>query len=267
MSVEWNDIFRLPPAALAGRRVPKAALLRNAHLTRLEQRALDKTSLVEHWATVQKSSTRIPPHVDEERDIQAIVFLRCELTGRSAAYAELARVIHPCFPNPTVLLFENGGEVCLSCAVTRMSQAERGATVVEDVTSTGGFDPADAIYTSLLADLALNRMPQGDLYEYVRELSWLLRLGRLTGSLGFYPSCAPAQRSRVLELSAERDGLAARRNAIAEQRSSRDLTLNETAKLRMEQREVERRIDCLLEEVRKICQSLGRINDDLSAAR
>lgn len=253
MSVEWNDIFRLSPAALAGRRVPKAALLRNAHLTRLEQRALDKISLIEHWATVQKSSARIPPHVDEERDIQAVVFLRCELTGRSAAYAELARVIHPCFPNPTVLLFENGGEVCLSCAVTRMSQAERGATVVEDVTSTGGFDPADPHYASLLADLALNRMPQGDLYEYVRELSWLLRLGRLTDSLGFYPSCAPAQRGRLLELSSERDELVARRNTIAEQRRSRDLTLNETAKLRIEQREVEGRAERLLEEINEIC--------------
>lgn len=253
MSVEWNDIFRLPSASLARRRVPKAALLRNAHLTRLEQRALDKVSLIEHWATVQKSSTRIPPHVDEERDIQAVVFLRCELTGRSAAYAELARVIHPCFPNPTVLLFENGGEVCLSCAVTRMSQAERGATVVEDVTSTGGFDPADPLYASLLADLALNRMPQGDLYEYVREFSWLLRLGRLTGSLGFYPSCAPAQRARLLELSSERDSLAARRNAIAEQRRNRGLTLNETAKLRMEQRDIDKRIEAILGEIKEIC--------------
>lgn len=253
MSVEWNDIFRLPSAALAGRRVPKTALTRNAHLTRPEQRALDKVSFIEHWATVQKSSTRIPPHIDEERDIQAVVFLRCELTGRSAAYAELARVIHPCFPNPTVLLFENGGEVCLSCAVTRMSQAERGATVVEDVTSTGGFDPADSLYASLLADLALNRMPQGDLYEYVRELSWLLRLGRLTGSLGFYPSCAPAQRACLLELSAERDSLAARRNAIAEQRRNRGLTLNETAKLRMEQRDTDKKIEVILGEIKEIC--------------
>ena len=87
MSVEWNDIFRLPSATLAGRRVPKTALTRNAYLTRPEQRALDKVSFIEHWATVQKSSTRIPPHIDEERDIQAVVFLRCELTGRSAAYA------------------------------------------------------------------------------------------------------------------------------------------------------------------------------------
>lgn len=253
MSVEWNDIFQLPPAVLAGRRVPKATLLRNARLTRIEQKTLDKVSLIEHWATVQKSSTRIPPHVDDERDIQAVVFLRCELTGRSAAYAELARVIHPCFPNPTVLLFENGGEVCLSCAVTRMSQAERGATVVEDVASTGGFDPADPLYARLLADLVLDRMPQGDLYEYVRELSWLLRLGRLAGPLGFCPSCAPARRARLLELSAERDSLAARRNAIAEQRRSRDLALNETAKLRMEQRDTEKKIEAILGEIKEIC--------------
>ena len=253
MSVEWNDIFRLPSAALAGRRVPKAALLRNAHLTRLEQRALDKVSLIEHWATVQKSSTRIPPHVDSERDIQAVVFLRCELTGRSAAYAELARVIHPCFPNPTVLLFENGGEVCLSCAVTRMSQAEHGATVVEDVTSTGGFGPGDALYAPLLADVALDRMPQGDLYDYVRELGWRLRLGRLAGSLGFYPSCAPAHRAQLLALTTERDELVARRNAIAEQRRSRDLTLNETAKLRIEQRETDKKIEAILGEIKEIC--------------
>lgn len=253
MSVEWNDIFRLPSAALAGRRVPKAALLRNAHLTRLERRALDKVSLIEHWATVQKSSTRIPPHVDSERDIQAVVFLRCELTGRSAAYAELSRVIHPCFPNPTVLLFENGGEVCLSCAVTRMSRAEHGATVVEDVTSTGGFDPADPLYASLLADLALNRMSQGDLYEYMRELSWLLRLGRLVGSLGFYPSCAPAHRARLLELSSERDRLAVECSSIEDRRRDRDLTLNETAKLRMRQRELERKIEETLNEIKEIC--------------
>ena len=253
MSIEWNDIFRLPQAALAGRRVPKTALTRNAHLTRLEQKSLDKVTLVEHFATVQRSTARIPPHVDDERDIQAVLYLRCELTGRSAAYAELARLLHACFPNPTVLLFENSSEVCLSCAVTRMSQAERGATVVEDVSLTGGFDPEDTRYAPLLADLALNRMPQDDLYAYVRELSWRLRLGRLVGSLGFYPSCASAQRARLLGLSSERDELVAERNSIENKRRDRDLTLNETAKLRIRQRKLEKRLQACLSDIREIC--------------
>lgn len=253
MSVEWNDIFRLPHAALAGRRVAKAALLRNARLTRLEQKALDKVALIEHWATVQKSTTRIPPHVDGERDIQSVIFLRLELTGRSAAYAELARVIHPCFPNPTVLLFENGNEACMSCAVTRMSQAERGATVVEETTMTGGFDPSDPLYAPLLEDLALDRLSQDDLYAYVREVSWRLRLGRLIGSLGFYPSCAPGQRARLLELTVERDELTAKRNAIAEQRHGRNLTLNETAQLRMKQHDIEKKLEETLAKIKEIC--------------
>lgn len=253
MSAEWNDIFRLPVAALAGRRVPKAALVRNANLTRLEQRALDKVAIIEHYATVQKSTTLISPHVDDERDIQSIIFLRCGLTGRSAAYAELARVIHPCFPNPTVLLFENGGEVCLSCAVTRKSQTERGATVVENIASTGGVCPDDPLYAPLLADLAFDHLPQGDLYEYVRELSWRLRLGRLTGPLGFYPSCVPSQRAHLLELSAGHDKLIAERKAVATQRKDQSLTLNETAKLRIQQHELEKAINHNLSDIKELC--------------
>lgn len=253
MNVEWNEIFHLPVAALVGGRVPKAALVRNASLTRLEQKALDKVALIEHYATVQKSTTRIPPHVDDERDIQSIIFLRCELTGRSAAYAELARVMHPCFPNPTVLLFENGGDMCLSCAVTGKSQAERSATVVEDMASTGGFCPDDPLYAPLLADLAFDRLPQGDLYEYLLELSWRLRLGRLTGPLGFYPRCVPSQRAHLLELSAERDKLTAECRAITLQRKDRNLTLNETAGLRMQQHELEKAIEHNLNEIKELC--------------
>lgn len=54
----------------------------------------------------------------------------------------------------------------------------------------------------LLADLILARMPRGDLYGHVWELSWRLRAGYLVVSLGFYPSCAPTQRAKLLALSA-----------------------------------------------------------------
>ena len=267
MSVMWNDILKLPLQALSGRKVPKAALVRNANLTRLEQKALDAISRIELFAIVQKSTTRIPPHVDNERDIQSVIFLCCELTGKSSAYAELGRVIHSCFPNPTVLLFENGDEVCLSCAITRMSLAERGATVVEEIAATGGFDPSDLLHAPLLADLALDLMPQDDLYEYVRELSWRLRMGRLAISLGFYPSCAPTQRARLLGLSSARDAFAAERKAIAEERRNHNLTLNETAKLRVQQREVEKKLVGTLKEIQEICRPSKGMNSDLPSAR
>lgn len=252
MSVAWNDVFRLPAVALAGRRVPKAALLRNAHLTRLEQKALDKVDRLEHFATVQKSTTRIPPYIGDGRVVQSIVFLRCEMTD-SRAYFEMGGLLHKCFQNPTVLLFENGEEVCLSCAVTRMSLAERGVTVVEDVSATGGFRLADPRFKPLLGLLALNELPQGDLYKYLSELSWRIRLGRLVGTLGFYPTCAPTQRPLLLELIRERDSLTAERNSLAEQRRDRSLTLDETARLRIKQHDIEGRIEDLLGEINTTC--------------
>lgn len=57
----------------------------------------------------------------------------------------------------------------------------------------------------LLADLMLARMSRGDLYGQAWELSWRLRAGCLVVSLGFYPSCAPMQRAKLLAPSAERE--------------------------------------------------------------
>ena len=202
MSAAWNDIFRLPPTALAGRRVPKTALVRNAGLTRFEQKTLDKVSLLEHFASVQKSTVRIPSHVDGERDIQSVIFLRCELKGTASAYGELGQLIHKCFPNPTAILFEGADEVCVSCSVTRRSLAEHGATVVESVDMTGGFRLGDGRYAPFLESLAFDKLPQDDLYAYVHELSWRVRLARLVASTlaaipGGDPGCLSSRRGSM----------------------------------------------------------------------
>lgn len=141
--VDWNGILRLPDAALAGdRRIPKTVLVKQAMLTKTEQKRLDKVARLEHFATVQKSTTRIPPYEDDDYNVQSVVFLRCEMTVGTMAVAEVAELVHKCFPNPTVLLIEAGGCVCVSVALTRKSQAEQGATVVDRTEATGAFDPA-----------------------------------------------------------------------------------------------------------------------------
>lgn len=103
---------------------------------------------MEHWATVQKSTTRILLHVDTERDIRGIIFLRVELSG-GAAYAEMSRLLHKSFPNLTVALREGSVGVAISVAITRGSLAEWGATVVESADATGAFDPADGAWAGL----------------------------------------------------------------------------------------------------------------------
>ncbi|MGN0035072.1 MAG: DUF4391 domain-containing protein, partial [Coriobacteriales bacterium] len=120
--MDWNEILRLPDAALAGyRRIPKTVLTKQAQLTRHEQKVLDKVASIRHFATVQKSTTRILPHVDVERDVQSVIFLHCETTEASKAYGEVAALLHKCFPNPTVILFDGTGVAGVSAALTRNS--------------------------------------------------------------------------------------------------------------------------------------------------
>lgn len=257
--VDWNGVLRLPDAALAGdRRIPKTVLAKQAMLTKTEQRRLDKVARLEHFATVQKSTTRIPPYEDDGRNVQSIVFLRCEMASGSMAVAEAAELVHKCFPNPTVLLIEAGGRACISVALTRKSQAEQGATVVDRIESTGAFDPGRREYADFLGALAFGRLSQGDLWEYLLDLSRAAALSRAIGGLGFYPSCPAQNRERLLVLTSRYDQLEASIKRLKEQRRSKDVSLNESAKLRMEMKEEERRLKAIADEIKEICNGRSR---------
>lgn len=252
---DWNDALRLPCAALAGdRRIPKTVLTRQAQLTKTEQKVLDRIGALTHYASVQKSTTRIPPAQDDERDIQSVLFLRCEM-ARGSAYAEVAHLIHKCFPNPTIIFFDGESEVCISVATTRRSHAEQGAAVIDTIESTGAFDPAKPVYAPFLDALALNRLPQTDLLVYLQGIAWAVRLSRAIPSLGFYPSCAEGDRQRLGELIENRDALATQVGSIQQRRRNRDLTLNESAKLRMELKGLEKELDRITDAVKEICHA------------
>ena len=256
MSVRWEDILRLPEAAYAGgRRVPKTVLTSRAMLTKHEQRTLDKMSRLEHFATVAKGTAQVLPRVDEEYDIQSVIFLRCEMKGDSQAVAEVARLLHGCFPNPTVILQEAGDSVAISVALTRKSHAERGATVVYDVESTGLFDPDDRRYEPFLDSLAFERLPQDDLLSYLEAIASCVRLSQAIVPLGFYPACAPQDRGRLLQLVAEYRRQQAELDALAMERRGKDVSPNESARIRMRMRAARQRLDAAVEEIRGICHA------------
>ena len=257
--VDWNGILRLPEAALAGcRRIPKTVLVKQAMLTKTEQKRLDKVVRLEHFATVQKSTTRIPPYKDDERNVQSIIFLRCEMAAETMAMAEVAELVHKCFPNPTVLLIEAGGCACASVALTRKSQAEQGATVVDRIESTGAFDPDSPEYTDFLGALAFGRLSQDDLWEYLLDMARVVALSRAIGGLGFYPVCPARDREKLIALTSRYDEMGASVKRLKEQRRSKDITLNESAKLRMEMREEERCLRAVADEIKEICNGRSR---------
>lgn len=253
MSVRWEEVFKLPKTAYAGgRRIPKTVLTSRAMLTKHEQRTLDKMSRLEHFATVAKGTARVLPRVDEDYDIQSVIFLRCSMSRASQAVAEIAHLLHKCFPNPTVILQEAGDDIAVSVDLTRKSHAERGTTVVYDVESTGLFDPGDARFEPFLGSLAFEQLPQSDLFTYLEGIASCVRLAQAVGALGFYPSCAPGDRDRLLGLIADYKRRQAQVDALVTERRSKDVSLNESARLRMEIRKAERRRDDTLNDIRGI---------------
>lgn len=252
--VDWNGILRLPEAALAGcRRIPKTVLIKQAMLTKTEQKRLDKVARLEHFATVQKSTTRIPPYEDDERNVQSVVFLRCEMTAGTMAVAEVAELVHKCFPNPTVLLVEAGGCACVSVALTRKSQAEQGATVVDSIESTGAFDPCRSGYAPFLDALGFAKLPQGDLLAYLQGIAWAVRLSHSITSLGFYPMCADRNREQLGKLIARSDALAKQVSDNRQRRRNRGLSLNESARLRMDAKKLEAEFDSVMDSIKSVC--------------
>lgn len=251
---DWNDIFKLPDAALAGnRRIPKTVLVKQAMFTKTEQKRLDKVARLEHFATIQKSTTRIPPYEDDGRNVQSIVLLRCEMAVGSMAVAEVAELVQKCFPNPTVLLIEAGGHACVSVALTRKSQTEQGATVVDRIESTGLFDPGDPAYAGFLGALAFSSLSQDDLWVYLLGLARAVTLSRAIAGLGFYPRCRAQDQERLIVRVADYDRASAEVKRLREQRRSKDVTLNESAKLRMRMKEEERRLAAIADEIKEVC--------------
>lgn len=254
MSTRWNDIFQLPDTALAGdKRVPKTMLVQQAALTKHEQKTLDKMRRLEHFATATKATTRILPRVDDERDIQSVIFLRCEMAGTSQAVAEVAHLVHKCFPNPTVIMQDVGDKICVSVSLTRKSHAERGATVMEMVESTGLFDAKTPEWQPFLDTIAYPRLPQGDLYEYLRAMAGNVMLSRAIDALGFYPQVRASDQERILALVNRYDVMRSEVRQLYEQRKMPEVTLNESAKLRIRIRKAENQQNAILDEIKELC--------------
>lgn len=254
--VDWNGILQLPQAALAGNaRIPKATVIRQAQLNKNDSRALNKVRRLEHFATVQKSTTRIPPMVGKEHDIQSVIFLRCEMAG-SEAYSEVARVLHKCFPNPTVILFDGSDEACVSVATTRRSRAEHGAVVIDTVESTGRMRVGDQKLAAYLGSLAFGILPQENLGAFLKGIVWNVRLVRVAPSLGFFPNCSPHQRAKFSPLIERHGKVTSRIEALsAKRKTNRELTLNESAHLRVQESALNAELDSIVKIMKELCNA------------
>ena len=252
--MRWEDVLQLPDGAYAGgKRIPKTMLTAQASLTKNEQKLLERLRRLEHIATATKSSTRILPCVTEDRDIQSVLFLRCEM-AQECGFAELASLLHKSFPHPIVLLFEEpGGKVGISASTKRKSLAEKGVVVVDRIESTKFFDPMLESYSEYLADLRYEALPQGDLLAFATAVCDRTAKADAVGVIGQYPKCPDAETPRLMALLGSVRDTQAEINALKLRHRDKGTSLAESSRIRMSLKKKECERDAFAAEIRELC--------------
>lgn len=254
MTFEWNNVLHLPAAALAGdRAIPKTQLVRQAGLTKTEEKKLKGVASLTHFATLQKATVRMAPVSDESYEVAAVLVLRCGLRA-GAAPAEVAQLLHAAFPNPVLLLGEHeDGRVGLSASIKRKSLAERGAVVVERVANTGLFRSSEPWAAGFFEKLAFDELDQANLLAWQRDAMQRIRLAKIAPGLGLYPVCAADDVEQLFELAKRLAGADAEVAELEARRRAKDVSLAESSKLRVELRSKKKDRDALVAAIKELC--------------
>lgn len=259
MTHAWNDILKLPEGALAGgKRIPKTQLVEQAKLAKASAasiKLLDKLRDIRFFASLTKSNSHIQPIKNDTYDIESIIFLTCGLNS-TTGITEALRMVHGCFPNPTVILAEgyaNPG-VAVSATLRRKNLAEHGAFITERMYASGLFDANRLEYAPYLERLSFPTLPQTTLLDYLVALGDRTLLARSVKALGFYPICKDADVDLLMGHVKTMNELTSKIGELKDARKSKDATLADTTKLRVEMRKLEQQRASVMDEIKEICQ-------------
>lgn len=247
----FYENLAIPETCRLGKRIFKKLFEENATLTVTDRKALRDDLDVLTWAyTLKPSTVAIQPYQDSEREYLEIALLQADLKARKRV-GRLAEVIHRAIPYPVVLVFSHDGEVLVSLAHKRFSQAEKGAVVADDFLATNWIALADPPppQQAFLASLRFADLPQTHFYALYS--AWADRLVAL--------ACADLSGAFRLESPLERRG--ERRARLTECRAleariqglktkiRKETQFNRQVELNTQIKQLERQLDALAAEL------------------
>jgi len=166
----WNAIS-FPEAALLGKRVPKKQFLESGELVASDKKLFRENVKNVYWEyTLKPSTCPVLPYRDNEREYLEVAVLQVEMNSQKG-HKRIAEIIHQVIPYPLMLgFYTESGDIALSIAPKRFSQAEHGAFVAERFYTTGWMnsEALSAQESAFVASLAWGSLPlqtYGSLYN------------------------------------------------------------------------------------------------------
>src|SRR5690554_4154687 len=137
LEIIWNTIS-FPEAALLGKRVPKRQFFVSGELGTSDKKLFRDNVKSVYWEyTLKPSTCPVLPYRDNEREYLEVAVLQIEMSTQKG-HKRIAEIIHRVIPYPLLLgFYTETGDIALSIAPKRFSQAEHGAFVVERFYTTG----------------------------------------------------------------------------------------------------------------------------------
>jgi hypothetical protein len=170
IEIIWNAIS-FPEAALLGKRVPKKQFLESGELVASDKKLFRENVKNVYWEyTLKPSTCPVLPYRDNEREYLEVAVLQVEMNSQKG-HKRIAEIIHRVIPYPLMLgFYTESGDIALSIAPKRFSQAEHGAFVAERFYTTGWMNSEvlNDQESAFVASLAWGSMPLqtcGSLYN------------------------------------------------------------------------------------------------------
>ena len=236
------DALGLPESARVDQRIPKKLLLENGAPTAADKRLINDSIDQMQWVAALKPYTiGLAEYKDGQRDYLEIAVLTVSLkdTVKTSGVARISELVHRAVPYPTLLLVAYHGEIAISLAHKRRSQADASKVILDDahtlVTLSKNFDVKEPISNSFLESLSLSQPHNNLLGLYQNWIASVeaLQAAKLTGA--YNHKVTPEQisdRRRALS-DCERLGAEANRIkvlAAKEKQISRQVELNASLK-------------------------------------
>jgi len=209
----WNAIS-FPEAALLGKRVPKKQFLESGELVASDKKLFRENVKNVYWEyTLKPSTCPVLPHRDNAREYLEVAVLQVEMNSQKG-HKRISEIIHRVIPYPLMLgIYTESGNIALSIAPKRFSQAEHGAFVAERFFTTGWMncDGLNEREAAFIQSLAWSNMPlqnYGSLYNAWTDrftgyecsvLSGIFAIGKAGDRLERLTRCREIE-SRISEL-------------------------------------------------------------------
>lgn len=140
----------------------------------LEADNKDKKLLESHIAKIylsailDENSTHIRSYVDDEFVYESIYVLNIELK-KDDNLAEVNRLIHSTFPNPTIIVYSLRDKSIISTALKRVNKLDKTKTVIENIVI------SEVTYSNNLLPVFINLKEIDTLYRYYLSFTNCLR--------------------------------------------------------------------------------------------